>query len=55
LLEAVILDQGKFEIYNRLRNLRNASTHTAEFPIGVETAIDYAEAATRLAEYIKLA
>jgi hypothetical protein len=55
LLEAGILDQGKHEIYNRLRNLRNSATHASEFPIGVETAIDYAEAATRLAEYIKIA
>lgn len=55
-LEAAgILDQNKAEIYHRLRNLRNAAAHASEFAATPEAALEYANLAVQLAEYIRSA
>lgn len=55
LAQAGILDDAKQEIYHRLRNLRNAAAHASDFSFDPTSAIEYADAAIRLAEYIRSA
>jgi hypothetical protein len=53
--EAGVLDEDKQEIYNRLRNLRNAAAHASEFAFEPEAALEYADLALRLAEFLEKA
>jgi hypothetical protein len=53
--EAGVLDEEKQEIYNRLRNLRNAAAHASEFAFEPEAALEYADLALRLAEFLEKA
>lgn len=53
--EAGILDEGKQEIFNRLRNLRNAAAHASDFAFDRESALEYADLALRLSEYLETA
>ncbi|HEX7973170.1 MAG TPA: hypothetical protein VF498_02080 [Anaerolineales bacterium] len=55
LAQAGILDDSKQEIYHRLRNLRNAAAHASDFSFDPKSAIEYADLAVRLAEYIRSA
>lgn len=48
-----ILDEAKQKIFYRLRNLRNAATHAADFAFEPESAVEYADSALRLAEFIR--
>jgi hypothetical protein len=51
--QAGILDEGKAQIYHRLRILRNAAAHASEFAFEPDSAIEYADAAMRLADYLR--
>jgi hypothetical protein len=51
--KAGILDGKKLEIYHRLRNLRNAAAHAADFAFDPEVAIEYADLADRLVKHIR--
>lgn len=53
-LEAAgILDINTVGIYHQLRNLRNAAAHASEFAFTPDSAIEYADLATRLTEYLR--
>ena len=52
LVEAKILDKNKQGIFGRLRRLRNAAAHAADFDLDTDSAIIYAASAERLAEYL---
>ncbi len=52
---AGILDESKQEIYYRLRNLRNAAAHASDFAFDSSSAVEYADTALRLAEYLRKA
>ncbi|MCA1554187.1 MAG: hypothetical protein LC737_07400 [Chloroflexi bacterium] len=52
---AGVLDDDKQEIYLRLRNLRNAAVHASEFAFDANSALQYADAAARLADYLRSA
>jgi hypothetical protein len=47
-----LLDDGQLQIFNRLRNLRNAAAHASDFDFDPSAAIEYADLAIRLAEYL---
>jgi hypothetical protein len=47
-----LLDAGQLQIFNRLRNLRNAAAHASDFDFDPDSAIEYADLAIRLAEYL---
>jgi len=49
---AGILTGEKLDVYNELRNLRNAAAHASELVVEPDTALEYADAAIRLAEYL---
>jgi hypothetical protein len=51
--EAGILDESMSEVYHRLRNLRNAAAHAADFSYEPEAALEYADLALRLAELLE--
>ncbi len=51
--QAGILDENKKRIFHRLRNLRNAAAHASEFALDADSAIEYADLATRLTEYLR--
>ncbi len=51
--QAGIIDENKQEIFNRLRNLRNAAAHASDFAFDSQAAIDYAQTAIDLAEFIQ--
>ncbi len=53
--QAGILDENKLEIFNRLRNLRNAAAHASDFAFDAESAIEYANLAIQLASFIRSA
>ncbi len=53
--EAGILEGNTPAIYHRLRNLRNAAVHASEFAFTPDSAIEYADLAARLAEYLRKA
>jgi hypothetical protein len=53
--EAGILDEPMLEAFHRLRNLRNAAAHASEFAYDPEAALEYADLALRLAEYLERA
>jgi hypothetical protein len=48
-----ILDESKAQIYHRLRILRNAAAHASEFAFEPDSALEYADAAMRLAAYLR--
>lgn len=47
-----ILDDQKLQIFNKLRNLRNASAHAVELSLDAHDAIEYVDAAIRLASLL---
>lgn len=51
--EAGILDANTVGIYHQLRNLRNAAAHASEFAFTPDSALEYADLATRLTEYLR--
>ncbi len=51
--EAAILDGETPGIYHQLRNLRNAAAHASDFAFTPESAIEYADLAARLTEYLQ--
>jgi hypothetical protein len=51
--EASVLDHQTPAIYHQLRNLRNAAAHASDFSFTPEAAIEYADLATRLTEYLR--
>ncbi len=51
--EAGILEGNTATIYHRLRNLRNAAVHASEFAFTPDSAIEYADLAARLTEYLR--
>lgn len=53
--EAGVLDANKAIIFHRLRNLRNAATHAAEFALDPDAALEYADVALRLTDYLRQA
>jgi hypothetical protein len=53
--QAGILDEAKQKIFYRLRNLRNAATHASDFDFEPDSALEYADSAMRLAEFIRSA
>jgi hypothetical protein len=55
LAKAGILDENKRQIFRQLRNLRNAAAHASEFTVDADSAIDYADFAIRLAEFLRQA
>ncbi len=52
---ARILDEPKQQLFDRLRNLRNAAAHAPVLALDEESALDYAESALRLADYLRTA
>ncbi len=53
--EAGILDDNTSTIYHQLRNLRNAAVHASDFAFTPEAAIEYADLALRLVDYLRKA
>jgi hypothetical protein len=53
--EAGILQDGPAGIYHQLRNLRNAAAHASEFAFTPDSAIEYADLAARLTEFLQSA
>ncbi len=51
--QAGSLDEAKMTIYHRLRNLRNAAAHAANFELDTEAALEYVRLALRLAAYLR--
>lgn len=51
--EAGILSGEKLGIFHQLRNLRNAAAHASEFSLTPEAAIEYADLAARLSDYLR--
>ncbi len=51
--EAGVFDEGKQEIFLKLRNLRNAAAHAGDFRFEADSAMEYADAAFRLAAYLR--
>jgi len=48
-----IVDPGKVGIFQDLRVLRNSAAHAPDFALTAESAIQYAEMASRLVEYLE--
>jgi hypothetical protein len=60
LLGQALEEAGVFEgntgvVFHQLRNLRNAAAHASEFSFTPDSAIEYADLATRLTEYLSKA
>ena len=53
LLKAEIFDKNKIAIFSNLRKLRNAAAHASEFAFDSKSAIEYADLALRLIEYLR--
>jgi hypothetical protein len=51
--DASILNGDTAGIYHQLRNLRNAAAHASDFAFTSESAIEYADLATRLTSYLQ--
>ena len=49
---AGILNERTLAIYHRLRNLRNAAAHASDFSFDPDSALEYADLALRLADYL---
>lgn len=52
LAENKILDEQKQQIFNKLRNLRNASAHANDIALDENIALEYIETSLRLAEFL---
>ena len=50
---AGILNERTLAIYHRLRNLRNAAAHASDFSFDPDSALEYADLALRLADYLR--
>lgn len=53
--QAGILGDETAVIYHQLRNLRNAAAHASDFSFTADSAIEYADLATRLTLYLRKA
>ena len=53
--QAGILEGATAGIYHQLRNLRNAAAHASEVAFSPDAAIEYADLAARLTEYLRKA
>ena len=53
--ESGILNGSTPAIYHQLRNLRNAAAHASDFSFSADSAIEYAELAARLTEFLRKA
>ncbi len=53
--EAGVFEGNTSVIFHQLRNLRNAAAHASEFAFSPDSAIEYADLATRLTEYLRKA
>lgn len=53
--EAGVLEGETPAIYHQLRNLRNAAAHASDFSFNADSAIEYADLAARLTEYLRKA
>jgi hypothetical protein len=53
LTRAEVIDQGKVGLFHDLRSLRNQAVHAPEFALSQEAAVEYAEVARQLAEYLR--
>lgn len=51
--EGGVLEGDTPGIYHQLRNLRNAAAHASELAFTPDSAIEYADLATRLTEYLR--
>lgn len=51
--QAGILEENTPGIYHQLRNLRNAAAHASDFSFTADSAIEYADLAARLTEYLR--
>jgi hypothetical protein len=51
--EAGALEGNTPTIFHQLRNLRNAAAHASEFAFSPDSAIEYADLAARLTEYLR--
>jgi hypothetical protein len=51
--ETSILDDQTPAIYHQLRNLRNAAAHASDFAFTPDSALEYADLAARLTEYLQ--
>jgi hypothetical protein len=50
--EKGFVDSDKVAIINELRSLRNSAAHAPDFALSKESALEYAEVAARLVEYL---
>jgi hypothetical protein len=48
-----LVDPGQASIFHDLRSLRNEAAHAPDFALSPESALEYAEVARRLAEYLR--
>ena len=55
LIRARVVDEGKVGIFHELRSLRNQAVHAPDFALSAESALEYAEIARRLADYLQSA
>jgi hypothetical protein len=55
LQKAGVVDSGKIGLYHDLRALRNQAAHAPEFALPAEAALQYAEIARELADYLRTA
>ncbi len=51
--EAGVFEGNTSVIFHQLRNLRNAAAHASEFAFSPDSAIEYADLAARLTEYLR--
>ena len=51
--EKGLVDSEKLSIINELRMLRNSAAHAPDFALSKESALEYAEVAARLAEFLR--
>jgi hypothetical protein len=51
--QAGILDDEMQTVFYRLRNLRNAAAHASDFAFDAESAMEYADLALRLNDYLQ--
>lgn len=51
--EEGILDGETPVIYHQMRNLRNAAAHASDLAFTADSAIEYADLAMRLTEYLR--
>ena len=52
LAEAGVLDENQLEIFHSLRSLRNKAAHAEEFAFAKDDALEYADMASRLSDFL---